>query len=117
MLNPGVMGGTGLFRQQGRLTAGAMSFALRFTRLMNWIDPEYNTALKEDSAETLCKLAEDPSYADATPMDPDTGGAPYYLHTGDLMTMCGAVNDPVACKELWEDTARVLSYSGEKALE
>lgn len=79
---------------------------------MNYLDPGLNVSLKETSAATLLKITEDPTWSQSS----KTGEAPYYSPNGDLGASEGEANEVEKCKELWEDSARLLGYTDEQAL-
>jgi hypothetical protein len=118
MLDPGSMGGTGLFRNMSGAAQTTVALAFRFPTILNWLDPGLQVSLKEDSAATLLKLIEDPRWAAADPMGPilAVGGAPYYAPNGKPAETYGEANDPVKAAELWADSAKLLGLDRSTAL-
>lgn len=119
MYNPGSMGGTALLRERPFLERTFFSTILRSPTLTNWFDPAIQAHTKEESAKYLRLVTEEPEYAKAKAVGVpgEVGGAPYYLPWAELDATHGAANEPEKWKELWVDSARLLGYSGEKALE
>jgi hypothetical protein len=119
MFDPGSMGGTGLFRDNSPLAQKAMTFAFSYPKILNWISPEIQYSLKEDSAKSLLKIMEDRSLASSEPIGEtkSQGGAPYFSPAGEPHLTYGEANEPEKAGELWRDTAELLGMSKEAALE
>ena len=118
MFNPGSMG-SGLMRDRPWLERTVFGYALNFPRILNHLDPKMRVALPSDSAKSMMRLVEDPKYAQASPIDKDgnevaDGGAAYYDQLGVLDYTHGEANDAGKCKELWDDSAQFLGYTGDK---
>ena len=86
---------------------------------MNYIDPSLRVALPSESAQSMMKIVEDPKYAQASPIDKERtevvdGGGAYYDQLGVLDYTHGEANDVAKCKELWDDSAAFLGYTGDE---
>ena len=112
------MGGTGLLRNQPWYEQLILGFLLRRPYNINWLSPELGASLKEDSAETMLRLVEDPGYAAQSPLGEvgEQGDASYFDPNGKQIETMGDTVEHEKAKRLWEETARLLGYSGEKAL-
>lgn len=108
------MGDTGLFRDETPMTRAVLGFAFRFPKALNKIDPDLRVSLKKDSAATLLRITEDPAWANHAPEFP--GQAPYFDPKGKPIGTKGDANDWDKCKELWDDSAKILGIWREAAL-
>ena len=118
MYDPGSMGATGLFRDRPWIERKVAGWALRFPTVLNFLDSDIQAHLSEDSAEMLKEVTEDPKWADAqaTGVWANLGGAAYYDPWGKPIPVFGAADEPQKCEELWDDTANLLGYTGERGL-
>lgn len=118
MFDPGSMGGTGLFRDGSLIAQKVLTFAFSFPTILNYLSPELQCALKEDSAKSLLKIMEDRSMASSEPIGEakEQGGAPNFSAAGKPHLTYGETNEPEKAKELWRHTAEVLGMSKELAL-
>jgi hypothetical protein len=97
------MGGTGLFRSWPVPLRLTLNFAFKFPRTLNYLYPVLNVSLPADSARVLMQVVTEERFVDG-----GAGKARYFRVKGNEEALAGQAADEELCRELWDDSVRLL---------
>jgi hypothetical protein len=97
------MGGTGMFRTWTPFARRLTNVLFSFPRLVNFLWPALNVSLPADSAAMLVRVVTEKRFVDG-----DVGRVRYFRVKGNKEELKGQAADEELCRELWDDSVRLL---------